>query len=259
MASPAEVRSVMVTGAAGNIGLAVARVFTAAGARVFVNDLRGTDVNRAVKLLSAESDAEVIAVRGDIANPSDVAEMFRVVEARGGIDALVNCAADLGIGGSALDLTGKRLLRTLEVNVAGTFQCCQSAARAWHRRKSGGVIVNVSSAVARRAIRGRAGYVASKGALDALTRALAVEWAPLGIRVCGVAPAYVATDRWEKIPPAVRRRRRANIPTGQESTPAEVAGVIRFLCSPGGAGFCGETLLLDGGMNAQLTPSDSDV
>jgi NAD(P)-dependent dehydrogenase (short-subunit alcohol dehydrogenase family) len=258
MASRTEVRSVLVTGAAGNIGLAAARIFAANRVRVFVNDMRRTDVNRAVKLLSAESEAEIIAVRGDIANPGDVAEMFRVVEAHGGIDALINCAADLGIGGTALELTSKRLLRTLEVNVAGTFQCCQSAARSWRHGKSGGVIVNVSSAVARRAIRGRAGYVASKGALDALTRALAVEWAPLGIRVCGIAPAYVATDRWEKITPAVRRRRRANIPTGRESTTAEVAEVIRFLCSPGGAGFCGETLLLDGGTTAQLTPMDAD-
>lgn len=259
MASPTEVRSVLVTGAAGNIGVAAARVFAASRVRVFVNDLRRTDVNRTVKSLAAESEAEIIAVRGDIADPSDVAEMFRVIEAHGGIDTLVNCAADLGVDGPAVDLPGDRFMRTLAVNVAGTFQCCQFAARAWRRRKSGGVIVNVSSAVARRAIRGRAGYVASKGGLDALTRALAIEWAPFGIRVCGIAPGFVATERWKALSAKVLLRRLGNIPAGQPSTPGEVAAAIRFLCSPAAQGINGEVLVMDGGASAQFMPADADL
>jgi NAD(P)-dependent dehydrogenase (short-subunit alcohol dehydrogenase family) len=259
MEASTAIKSVLVTGATGNIGLAVARAFATDGARVFLNDLNPAAVARVVKKLSLEAKAQIIGLPGDIAVGADVAEMFRVMDARGGVDAVVNGAADLGIDGPALDLPIQRLLRTLEVNVVGTLQCCQFAAKAWRRRKRGGVIVNISSAVARRTIRGRAGYVASKGGLDALTRALAVEWAPLGIRVCGIAPAYVRTDRWRRISAAVRRRRRSNIPSGKESTPEEVAVAIQFLCSSSALGFCGETLLLDGAATAQFMPADVDV
>ena len=247
------------TGAAGHIGYAVALSFAEAGARVFVNDLTSTAVKRAVKSLTTKSAAEIIGVSGDISQAAEAAAIFRTIAARGGVDTLVNCAADLGLDGSALRIPPQRLLRTLEVNVLGTFQCCQQAARAWRRRRKKGVIVNVSSVVAGRAIRGRAGYVASKGGLNALTRALAVEWAPFGIRVCGIAPGFVATGRWKTLSAKVLRRRLGNIPAGQPSTAPEVAAAIRFLCSTAAQGINGEVLVMDGGASAQFMPADADL
>jgi NAD(P)-dependent dehydrogenase (short-subunit alcohol dehydrogenase family) len=259
MAQPNPVSSVLVTGAAGHIGYAVALAFAEAGARVFVNDLTAAAVRRAVKSLTAKSAAEIVGVSGDISRAAEVAAIFQTVAARGGIDALVNCAADLGLDGPALQIPPQRLLRTLEVNVLGTFQACQQAVQAWRRRRRGGVIVNVSSVVAGRAIRGRAGYVASKGGLNALTRALAIEWAPVGIRVCGIAPGFVATDRWKTLSAKVLLRRLGNIPARQPSTPAEVAAVIRFLCSTAAQGISGEVLVMDGGASAQFMPADADL
>lgn len=259
MAQPNPVRSVLVTGAAGHIGYAVALAFAESGARVFVNDLTSSAVKRAVKSLTATSAAEIVGVSGDISRPAEVAAIFQTVAARGGIDALVNCAADLGLDGAALEIPPRRLLRTLEVNLLGTFQACQQAARVWRRRRKGGVIVNVSSVVAGRAIRGRAGYVASKGGLNALTRALAIEWAPFGIRVCGIAPGFVGTERWKTLSAKVLLRRLGNIPAGQPSTPAEVAAAIRFLCSTAARGINGEVLVMDGGASAQFLPADADL
>ena len=120
-----------------------------------------------------------------------------------------------------------------------------------------GAIVNLGSNVAQRAIRQRTAYAASKGAVEALTRAMAVELAPAGIRVNSVTAGYIHSDRWAGLTGEAERRR-ANIPLGREAAGGEIAGAVLFLASEAASHIAGACLTVDGGVTAQLVPSDCD-
>ncbi|MEI8291680.1 MAG: SDR family oxidoreductase, partial [Verrucomicrobiota bacterium] len=113
--------------------------------------------------------------------------------------------------------------------------------------------------VSTRAIRNRTAYLASKGGVDALTLALAVELGPYGIRVNNVAPGYINTDRWETLPTAIAQRRRANLPLGREATAEDIAQAAMFLASDQAANITGTRLVVDGGCSAQHLPIDAEV
>jgi NAD(P)-dependent dehydrogenase (short-subunit alcohol dehydrogenase family) len=113
--------------------------------------------------------------------------------------------------------------------------------------------------VSTRAIRKRSGYGASKGGVDGLTLAMAVDLGPHGIRVNTVAPGYIHTDRWETLSEHDTLRRRANIPLGQEASADEIASAVLFLASDQASGVHGARLVVDGGCSAQHMPFDTDV
>ena len=127
------------------------------------------------------------------------------------------------------------------------------------KQESKGVIVNLGSNVSMRAIRKRCAYVASKGGIDALTRAMAIDLGPKGIRVNIVAPGYIFTDRWEKISEGTRTRRRLNCPIGMEATADDIAQAVAFMASDASRNICGERLVVDAGCSAQHMPIDVDV
>ena len=127
------------------------------------------------------------------------------------------------------------------------------------KQESRGVIVNLGSNVSTRAIRKRTAYVASKGGLDALTRSMAIDLGPKGIRVNMVAPGYIFTDRWEKISDETRTRRRQNCPIGTEATADDIAQAVAFMASDASRNICGERLVVDAGCSAQHMPVDVDV
>ena len=126
-------------------------------------------------------------------------------------------------------------------------------------QESRGVIVNVGSNVSTRAIRNRTAYVASKGGLDALTRSMAVDLGPKGIRVNMVAPGYIYTDRWDKLNEATMKRRRLNCPIGMEATAEDIAQAVAFMASDAARNICGERLVVDAGCSAQHMPVDVDI
>jgi len=101
--------------------------------------------------------------------------------------------------------------------------------------------------------------VASKGGIDALTRAMAVDLGPRGIRVNTVTPGYIYTDRWDALPEEVLNRRRANIPLGKEASGDDIASAVLFLASDGAAGIHGARLVVDGGCSAQYMPANADI
>jgi NAD(P)-dependent dehydrogenase (short-subunit alcohol dehydrogenase family) len=125
--------------------------------------------------------------------------------------------------------------------------------------QGGGAIVNIGSNVSPRAIRKRSGYCASKGGVDALTLAMAVDLGPRGIRVNTVAPGYIHTERWETLSEHDTLRRRANVPLGKEASADEVAAAVLFLASDEAAGIHGARLVVDGGCSAQHMPVDCDL
>jgi NAD(P)-dependent dehydrogenase (short-subunit alcohol dehydrogenase family) len=125
-------------------------------------------------------------------------------------------------------------------------------------KQGSGAIVCIGSNTAERAIRDRTAYVASKGAIDALVRAMAVELGPQGIRVNCVVAGYINTDRWDVLDPKIAERRRANIPLGQEAHGKDIADVVMFMASDKASKINGARLMVDGGCTVQLFPTDCD-
>ncbi len=250
---------VLVTGASRNTGLGIAARFAAEGATVFLNGRTLEKVGTALAALRQRGLKRLIGLVGDISVAADVEEMFRQISAKARrLDVLVNNAVHLGVGPNVLDMELEYFEAVTRVNLVGTFHVSQQAARLMKRR-GGGAIVNVGSNVTKRAIRNRSAYLASKGGIDALTLAMAVDLAPHGIRVNMVAPGYIHTDRWATLAAAIARRRRANVPLGREATAEDVAEAVLFLASDQAANITGARLVVDGGCSAQHMPADVDV
>lgn len=249
---------VLVTGAGQNTGLGLAAAFAAEGATVFLNDQSAPAVAAAVAQLRRRGWRKVFGAPADIGVPAAVEALFRQIKVQARrLDVVVNNAAHLGLGHSALEMPVEFFETVVRVNLVGTFHVAQQAARLMRRR--GGAIINIGSNVSTRAILKRSAYVASKGGVDALTLALAIEFGPLGIRVNNIAPGYIHSDRWQSLPPGHAKRRRANVPLGREAMPEDIANAALFLASDAAANITGTRLLVDGGCSAQHLPRDIDV
>jgi 3-oxoacyl-[acyl-carrier protein] reductase len=247
-----------VTGSSRNIGRGIALRLAQEGAAVVVH---GTNPDRVdmTRRLVAETGGRVLAVAADVSTAAGAEELFdRTLAAFGRVDILVNNAAVTAVIRPFLELTPEIWERILRVNLGALFHCSVRAAREM-ARQGGGCIVNISSAGASRAHRSMAPYDASKGGIDAATRAMAVDLAPHNIRVNAVAPGAVRTDRWEGVPDAEVQRRRRAIPLNREGTAEDTAAAVAFLCSEDAAYITGQVLAVDGGLLAQLRPPDAEM
>lgn len=252
-------QSVLVTGASRNTGLGIAAGFAAEGATVFVNARTPQAVDEALAALRRRGWKKVHGAPGDVGVPADVDAIMRQVMAKAKrLDVLVNNAAHLGVGYAFTETPVEFFESVVRVNLVGAFHLAQQAARVM-LRQGGGAIVNVGSNVSTRAIGRRSAYVASKGGLDALNLAMAIELAPHNIRVNTVAPGYIRTDRWAKLDKQHALRRRTNVPLGREATADEVAQAVLFLASAQAGSITGTRLVVDGGCSAQHLPRDVDV
>jgi NAD(P)-dependent dehydrogenase (short-subunit alcohol dehydrogenase family) len=245
-------RVALVTGAARGIGRAVALELAEAGADV------------ALGLRDAERDgglvAEVEALgRRALALPMDVTDLQasraaidRTVAELGGLDVLVNNAGG-SIVEDAFDVTEEHFDAVWALNTRSTFFLSQHAAK--HMRTAGGgSIVNIASQAGLVALPGEASYCTSKAAIIHLTRCLAVEWGPVGIRVNAVAPTFVETDGTEPAlaDPAFRADVVERIAALHRiGTPQEVSGAVAFLASPAASLITGHTMAIDGGWTAR--------
>jgi NAD(P)-dependent dehydrogenase (short-subunit alcohol dehydrogenase family) len=243
----------IVTGATEGIGHAIAGVFVREGARVVLVARREAPGIE----LAAELGPEVASfVQGDIADP-DTADraVGEALERFGALDVLVNNAA-LDLSGVPLfETTREQAREIVEVNVFGSFWMGLASARVMAER-GGGSIVNLTSRLGLVGLPGSAWYGATKGALHALTRGAAVEWAPLGIRVNSVAPGLTETPMiktWVEAqddPATFRRSREESVPLGRFCTPEEVAAAVVYLASDESASVTGASISVDGGYTA---------
>ncbi len=242
-------KSVLVTGGAAGIGAGVARRFAEAGYAVAVFDIDSAGANRMAGDVNACSRG--IAIPGDVANDGDAHRAVEeTVAAFGAIDVLVNNAG-IELNAPVTELTPEQWDRQLAVNLRGTFLFSKYAIERMKGR--GGAIVNISSVHAFMSWRGSAAYDATKAGIVAMTRAMAIDHGPDGIRVNAICPGYIHTplmDHWmamEEDPEAAMRQIAGYHPVGRIGTPRDVAEAALFLASGAAAFITGTTLVVDGG------------
>ncbi len=240
-------RVALVTGGARGIGYAVALALAEAGATLELGDLDAAAVATAAATLPPGADAFGRIV--DVADGDDVAVWIEdVVARRGRIDILVNNAG-IQLNRAAVDLGDDDWHRVLGVNLDGAFFCSREAGRVM-RTQGSGAIVNVASIAERFGMPRRLPYGVSKAGLAALTRGLAAEWAPDGIRVNAVAPGYVETDLVRhafEMGHIDRAAILAKIPLGRLAEPRSIGDAVAFLVSDRADYLTGQTLYVDGG------------
>jgi NAD(P)-dependent dehydrogenase (short-subunit alcohol dehydrogenase family) len=243
---------VLVTGAGHGIGRAVAERFAAEGATVVVNDV---DERRATEVAGALAGGRGVACVADVSRRDGIDAMFAAVARVGPLDVLVNNAGNIHAARHVLDGDEAWWDAMLDLNLKGAFLCSLRAAHLMARRGSGNII-NMSSGGATKAHRGNVAYDASKGGIEAMTRAMALDLAPYGIRVNAVVPGLILTyDLTEA--QAVERGR--VVPMGYLGSPEDVAGPTVFLATEDARYITGSCLVVDGGVLVQQrsTPVDT--
>ncbi len=262
-----EGKVVVVTGGARNTGLEIVDSFLREGAKVFFCGSSEASVAEGVKALESRGLAGFRGVKCDVSLRSDVEAMMDVIESEAGrLDVVVSNAANFGLGqGTCLETTDDQFLSVLQVNVLGGFRLVQLAANRFFMRQEPnpatgqrGVVVFVGSNSSERVNRNRITYVASKGAMDSMMKAFAVDLAPKGIRVNMVAPGFIWTSRWQFLSDEIKAQRRSLVPSGREATGKDVADAVLFFASDDARGFQGARVVMDGGSSVQLYPASCE-
>ena len=236
---------VLVTGGNRNTGLDIVEKFVREGAKVFMCGSSASSTASGAEALRARGVEGVTSVPCDISNAAQVKALFDTIEREAGrLDILVP----------------EMFYDVFKTNVVGGFQVTQTACnRFFMKQESRGVVVFLSSNTAMRAIRNRTAYCSSKGAINSMVRALALDLAPLGIRVNCCAPGYIYTERWDTLDPKKAARRRLNCPLRKEAKGSDIANVVAFLASEDSANMTGEIVTCDAGCSCQHMPEDVDV
>lgn len=238
-------RVVLVTGGTRGIGRAVVEALLAAGARVALTYRASSDEAEAMRALAGESLQTFAAPVGSLAHARDV--VAKVLQSWGRLDAVVNNA---GIArDNPLLLTSEEAWHdVIDTNLTGVFNYCRAAVFTMMKAKRGS-IVNVASIAGLRATPAQAAYGSSKAAIIHLTRILARELGPSGIRVNCIAPGFIPTDMTRETDRKFGARILAEIPLRRFGTVTEVADTVLFLLSDAGSYVTGQALVVDGGLS----------
>jgi len=242
-------QAVIVTGGSRGIGRAVALAFAQAGADLVVNYAGNLDAARCTASMVEAQGRRCRLVPGSVADPA-VAEDLRkaALEAFGRIDVLVNNAG-ITRDGNLMMLRDSAWREILDVNVSGTFYCCRAVIETMVGQGRG-AIVNMASTAGLKGRAGQVNYAATKGAVIALTKTLAQELGPYGVRVNAVAPGMIETDMVATLlgREGMRRTFETTTPLRRLGRPQDVAAATVYLASPAAAYVTGHVLLVNGGL-----------
>ncbi|GAA2027382.1 SDR family NAD(P)-dependent oxidoreductase [Agromyces tropicus] len=240
---------VLVTGATGGLGTAIAEAFAREGAELVLHHRsNGQAAAELAGALATEHGTTAHAVRADLADEADLRRMFADGSPAARATILVNNAGRYPVA-DFHSLTADDWVEDFRLNVVAAYLCTTHAARAMAAH-GGGAVVNITSISADRAVPEQAAYAAGKAALRSLTRTSAVALAPRGIRVNAVAPGLVHRASLERDWPDGLARWSQRAPSGRPVDPREVANACVYLCSSRAAGITGQELAVDGGITA---------
>jgi NAD(P)-dependent dehydrogenase (short-subunit alcohol dehydrogenase family) len=239
-------KTCLITGGTRGIGSAISLRFARAGARVITNYVRDEAAAGRIRAIAAEEDLPIMLCRADLTTDRGMEQLGACLEEQAPkLSGLVHCAAT-GVHRRLEELTERHFDWVLNLNAKVLFKLVKMLLP---RLEKGSSIVAVSSWGARRALPYYSFVGASKGALEALSRHLAAELAPSGIRVNILTAGTVLTDVWKALPESEARIAEAvrRTPIGRLVTAEEVAAGAQFLCSDAASGMVGQTLVIDGG------------
>jgi NAD(P)-dependent dehydrogenase (short-subunit alcohol dehydrogenase family) len=243
------------TGAGAGIGRAIALRFGAEGAHVVVNDINAASADDTARAIVA-AGGSASGVAADVADKAQVDRLFDLtLERFETIDVLVNNASLTNTARHFLAADEQWWDRILAANLKSAFLCALRAAQVMARRRQGSII-NMSSGGASRAHRGNAAYDAAKGGVEALTRALALDLGPYGVRVNALVPGSINS---KGLDPATLSERGKIMPLGRVGDVAEMAGPAVFLASDDASYITGHLLVVDGGLLAQQRSAPVDI
>jgi len=247
-----EDRIALVTGAGAGIGRGISELFADEGAQVYVTDVDGETADATVAAIAAAGGRAVACVC-DVSKGQDVTALLRTIrDAHGRLDVVVNNAG-LNVRGDFRHMSDADWMRIRDVNLDGVVRIARDA---FDLMKASGTasLINLASIMGQRGLRQLAGYSATKGAVSALTRALAVEYAPYGIRVNALAPGFIETALTDRVlrNPMINKVLLDQTPLRRFGTAHDVAKAALFFATDESAFITGAELAVDGGMAAGL-------
>jgi 3-oxoacyl-[acyl-carrier protein] reductase len=246
---------VLVTGAGNGIGRAISERFASVGANVVVNDINAERAESATAVM-ADCGGKAMSVVADVSDSKSVQSMIdAVMEIHGRIDIVVNNAAVVEPMLHFFEADEAWWRRIIDVNLTGHFLVAQPAARIM-AKQGGGCIINMSSGGATRAHRAFTAYDATKGGIEALTRAMALDLGPYNIRVNALMPGSIDTSGLNL---EERTWRGENVPLGRIGEPVDMTGAALFLASDEASYITGDIIRIDGGMLAQQRSATVDI
>ena len=247
-------KCVLITGAVRNAGLGMARKFLSEGWSVIITSRVEADAQAKAKELTEEFGVSCYGFGFSPLNAKEeVPALFEKLEKEGiALDSIICNAADLGRWMDPMTVEAQDWINVLNTNVVGYFLPAREAARQMVKNGKQGTIIFIGSINYKDALPDRSAYVASKGAIRSMTKALAIDFAKYGIRVNCIAPGPIWTNRYEEMDPAEAEQRRKLVPLQTISTPDNIGNIAYFLATETSQNMTGSVVVVDGGMDCLI-------